>query len=106
MDSDKKWFLTRKFRFLEINRVFTELGVLLIDGDALINHLVGCNDLAGASNQELQVLGSKVEIFFENLRERGFRDIKVVLFKDISRLTSGVFNLGALFGSELLVFDG
>lgn len=107
MESDKKWYLTRLCKFIEINRVFTELGTLLIDGDALIYHLVGYIDPSDTDQHELEVLSSKVENFLANLRERAFKSIKIVFFRVFSRFTCGYFNIEALFEwDHLLVFDG
>jgi len=93
---------------MEINRVFTELGALLIDGDALLYFLTGyiVNPLS-ATDCELEALGSRVTIFLEHLHERGFKRIKIVLFENLTRYTSGDFNLEALFkADQLLVFNG
>jgi len=104
IESCKKWYLTRSFRFIEINRVFTELGVLLIDGDALIYFLDRHFKPTKTSNR-LEALKYEINKFLKILLERGFKSIKIVFFGVLSNFTGT--NLEKLFDfNQLLLFDG
>ena len=100
----KKWYLTRACKYVDISSLFSALGILLIDGDALVHYLIGNTE------PDIQSLNPKLETMLRSFSERGFNNIKVIFFHEHSKFTqSGEALKSCLAGvfkpEQLLIFD-
>jgi superfamily II RNA helicase len=74
--------------------MFSELGTLVIDGDALVNFLIGSEYLGDNSlfdmtllEQKVSLLSQRLTTFIKNFKQRGFDNIKIAFFHSHSRFT-------------------